>query len=434
MSVSLDDQQIAAIVEALIRRNSHSSENLTAGVTYIGQFVSHDIVPATNPNRQSRVASPYLNLDSIYGDNDQYLDTNGFFPIRPVRNSNGKVVGYDVPRKRNKSGGYTALIAEARNDDVLVITQLHAFFQRLHNVLLRAGYALDPIDAKNMTIKAVQVLVIEEFCKKVLDNGVYQSYFERGNRVYSEWDKTRIPAFFSKAAFRFGHSMVRPEYALNDSFALPLFRLFTTNQKLEAPNAIDWNAFFTPDSKGGQNAMPIDAKFAPRMQRVEPLDESFDPVNLMITNLLRGSSSGLPTGLQVAAEIYRCPAQTLLQDHKPWFREYATSDFAGLIDETGGCSDLDKLPLWPFILIEAELAQQGDCLGEVGSTLVAEVLVNAIEGAEDNIFVNGTYNYDSALANMGILESLLRPENSSDSIFMHLHNKLTVIERNLNND
>ena len=438
MSALINNTQIHAIVDALTaQRKLGRAIRQRSGIAYLGQFISHDIVPATNPARQSRTVTPFLNLDSVYGDNDEYLPADGVFPIRPVYGVSGTIAGYDVPRKRDEKGGYPADIAEARNDDVLIVTQLHAFFQRLHNAIFRSGYAFDSIEAKELTIKVFQILVVEEFCKNILDKDVFKTYFKLGRSDYNLWDKSKIPAFFSKAAFRFGHSMVSPEYKLNShSSSISLSKLFTTNQKLDASKAIDWTLFFNEKLKGGQPSMKIDTKFALTMERVSPIDGSFDPINLMIKNLASGESAGLPTGLEVAEQVYKMPRNALLKDKSLWFKDYSTGEFAELIKKHKGSNDIARLPLWPFILVEAELAggkhykhkKYPECLGKVGSTLVAEVLVNAIARSKESIFVDGKYNLDSALINMGVLGKLLRPDALSSFSFNHLVNKLTEIE------
>ena len=144
----------------------HSNENpspfLTSGFTFVGQFVDHDITFDTtllseqqsDPYATTNFRTPRYDLDAIYGrgprSDPQFYNPNDrdkFLIVETTRHGNSTVrdprrpdvvmtcldVGYDVPRGRTDG---TAMIADPRNDQTLIILQLHMAMQMFHNRLV----------------------------------------------------------------------------------------------------------------------------------------------------------------------------------------------------------------------------------------------------------------------------------------------------------
>ncbi|MDU0352780.1 hypothetical protein RS130_01540 [Paraglaciecola aquimarina] len=97
--------------------------------------------------------------------------------------------------------------------------------------------------------------------------------------------------------------------------------------------------------------------------------------------------------------------------------------------------DIKTLPLWPYILLEAELQNNNATplsshrgLGSLGSILVAEVIVNAIKQSKYSVFNGDTYSYDAALNKMGKFGQLLTslPNQSSTESKLTMHNLLSL--------
>ncbi|HZA03161.1 MAG TPA: hypothetical protein VE617_01245, partial [Propionibacteriaceae bacterium] len=125
---------------------------LTSGFTFVGQFVDHDITFDTttlseqhsDPKATTNFRTPRYDLDSIYGrgpskdpqfydpkDRDKFLIVKRpYSEIRGVP-TNSDVV-YDVPRDANGK----AIIADPRNDQTLILCQLHVALQLFHNKLV----------------------------------------------------------------------------------------------------------------------------------------------------------------------------------------------------------------------------------------------------------------------------------------------------------
>ena len=90
---------------------------------------------------------------------------------------------------------------------------------------------------------------------------------------------------------------------------------------------------------------------------------------LAFRNLKRGVNLGLPSGQDVAKAMgIKSP---LTPDEIATGADGATANKHGLHTAT---------PLWYYILKEAEVRRDGDGLGPVGGTIVAEVLVGLVHG------------------------------------------------------
>src|SRR4051794_36818093 len=118
------------IVEGLIGSNSR----IPSGYTYLAQFVDHDLTfDPTPPGRRldgaPNLRTPRLDLDSLYGAGplDQpYLYRGAKLLL------GGTARLRDLPRNRYER----AIIGDPRNDEHLLIAQLHLLFMRFHNAVV----------------------------------------------------------------------------------------------------------------------------------------------------------------------------------------------------------------------------------------------------------------------------------------------------------
>ena len=205
---------------------------IPAAYTYFGQFVDHDVTLEANsaslpdlldPDlaplgrsqireniRNTRTAA--LELDSVYG---PPAPRNGDrMEIGKVDESGGRPPGKNdfndlprEPRRRLPEHDRAALTGDPRNDENLVIAQLHVAFLRAHNRLVGQGKTFG--EARRTLRRHYQHIVLHDFLKKIADPQIVDETIQE-NRVYDPRDERFfLPLEFSVAAYRFGHSMVR---------------------------------------------------------------------------------------------------------------------------------------------------------------------------------------------------------------------------------
>ena len=203
-----------------------------------------------------------------------------------------------------------------------------------------------------------------------------------------------IPVEFSAAAYRFGHSMVRKDYGINDAVgrAVPIFATVGQNnhlagfRRLPRELVIDWQRFFKltddEDPLRPQHSLRIDTAIVPALHNLPSLqvpqagrDAMEDYKTLPWLDLNRGRALGLPSGQAIADAM----GVTVLSGEQ--LRLEA-------LDDPAAREALRRAtPLWFYILCEAASEEFGDGgrhLGPVGGRIVAEVLVGLVEGDPDS--------------------------------------------------
>ena len=222
------------------------NRTIPAAYTYLGQFVDHDLSfdpvsrlheSLTSAQLQALVdlRTPRFDLDNLYGrgPNDQpYLyEKDG---VRMLLGEPMSGNPFDPDAVDSYPGGPNgrALIGDPRNDENRIVAQLHAIFLRFHNkVVDRLG------GKKNVSFQEVrqqvrwhyQWILVKDFLRVILDEQTYQSVFSDPYRPVTtipglpEHGLELMPVEFSGAAYRFGHSMVRPRYRLNQTIERPIF-------------------------------------------------------------------------------------------------------------------------------------------------------------------------------------------------------------------
>jgi hypothetical protein len=68
-----------------------------------------------------------------------------------------------------------------------------------------------------------QWIVVNQFLAATLDPAVFNTVKTNGPTVYTGNMTNKIPREFQVAAYRFGHSQIRPGYKLNVGFGAPIF-------------------------------------------------------------------------------------------------------------------------------------------------------------------------------------------------------------------
>jgi Animal haem peroxidase len=224
--------KLAAGPAALIVEPAHSDNNPnhpthTAGTTFMGQFVDHDITfdrksplgkprpPITAPNART----PAFDLDSVYGDGPDgsplLYDAND--PIKFRVESGG--LFEDLPRDEH----HVAIIADPRNDENLIIAGLQAAFLLFHNHAVDLVRSQNPSiadeqafhEARRLTTWHYQWMIRHEFLPLFVGREMVDDILTHGRQFYTPFhDLAFIPVEF-QISYRFGHSLVRPSYRAN---------------------------------------------------------------------------------------------------------------------------------------------------------------------------------------------------------------------------
>jgi hypothetical protein len=467
LEVTDDDENRAELADGTLR--------LPAGYTYFGQFVDHDITydPVSSltrqndPNALTDFRTPRFDLDSLYG--------SGPADEPFLYDADGLELLYDAARhdlQRNAAG--RALIGDPRNDENLIVSQLQVAFVRFHNAVVDYWWQRSDLKGSDL-FKLVQQtvrwhyqwVVIHDFLPRIVGDDVvdgagapapnrvvadilrteeYETPALSGDadsrrqtivapklRFYDWHHEPFMPVEFSVAAYRFGHSMARPSYLINDGIdgpdevvvagkkvrpkRIPLFDLTggagaraaggsgrrPVNEDPGVGNKLDnldgfrrrrrgvfvqWKYFLPgiepePTPHLPQPSYKLDAKLGRPLgllpesvataQVLFGADET-EARSLAVRNLLRARALGVPTGQAVARAMGVEPLEAL-----PARRDRDEND-TGLRETTRAHPELEgNWPLWYYVLKEAERCD-GAHLGPVGGRIVAEVLIGLLCG------------------------------------------------------
>jgi Animal haem peroxidase len=437
--------------DAPITVGEEADENtdIPAGFTYFGQFIDHDITfdPASaiqmrnDPDALEDFRTPRFDLDCLYGrgPSDQpylYEKKSAAVPSDRKTFSLGASQGIngmhrpDLPRF-----GSTALIGDKRNDENKIVSQIQALFLKFHNTVFKKLGVIKPglsdddrfSEAQRIVRWTYQYLVLNDFLKKICREDVYEDVKpnpKKGRgpnlKYFNAHGDAFIPVEFAVAAYRFGHSMVRPSYLLNnqakstakfrhkgeahDGAEFPFARIpiFVARSALPTDSlngfgdvdrglppgwGIDWTFFFgkckSTNSAGDKIPQPsyrIDSRLVdplgklPEFVPQEAKGERSPFVSLAFRNLLRGASLGLPSGQSIAKMM---GVEDPMTDPELWESRFDgdkqipwEAGVTILADSKGWLED--NAPLWFYILKEAEVREKGHRLGKVGSRIVAE--------------------------------------------------------------
>jgi hypothetical protein len=205
-------------------------------------------------------------------------------------------------------------------------------------------------------------------------------------KFYDYKNQPFIPVEFSVAAYRFGHSMIRTDYELNEETEDPNdVEIFGEEgkdlrgfQERRAGLEIQWARFF--EFSGArlkpQHCRRIDTRLAAGLSNLPFITDMFK--SLAERNLLRGKALGLPSGQAVARAMGMTNDNVILTPDELKLPKNAPSPEGPPRDLAEAFSE--DTPLWYYILKEAEVRCNGRKLGPVGGRIVAEVLIGLLNG------------------------------------------------------
>lgn len=372
--------------------SDRDNPDVPAGFTFLGQFIDHDMTRDTtplalldsDPDAITNFSTARFDLDSVYGAGPRE-QSELYDPAQPGKLLLVRPNGFDdLPREPDG----TAIIADPRNDENIIVAQIHIAFMKFHNALIDLGHDFE--EARRLTRWHYQWIIVNDFLPHIVGQDVVDRFLTRGGNAPPRFrrefyrpgnpNRPMMPLEYAAAAYRFGHSMVRPGYAMNSTAGGPIFGNPDTDLRgsrvIPERFRIDFGFFFEiPGVAGppGNLSRQMDTGLANGLFTL-PVPEVVPPepappiVSLAERNLLRGKLVGIAAGQDIAEVMGVKPI---------------SNDELGLT----GAGWNGKAPLWFYVLAEAgrprgtpPSAEEpgGRRLGEVGGRIVAEVILGIL--------------------------------------------------------
>ena len=429
--------------------DDEENNDIDAGVTYVGQFIDHDLTRDPRPDDLTTPIDPFslpnartpaFDLDSLYGggshSSPQLYEADGVHLKlgTPLTGSSTDTGAVDLPRDANGQ----ALLGDPRNDENRIVAQLHSIFLRFHNLLADRIARANPRWPKERVFAAAQEqvrlhyqwAVLTDFLPSIVDRQTIQAVLPSmdarllpSRLAFYDPCTMNMPVEFSVAAYRFGHSIVRPIYRLNTTVVdrLPVFSL--TNDPTRdlagfrpSPKnfAIDWSFFFQMDAERKigrpQVSYKIDNSLVFPLSLLPLPETGAGPASLAKRNFLRSMQLGLPSGQDVARTMGFRP----LRDDQILIGK-ATGDPADTVAiRTVGAGFAGKAPLWTYVLAEATAGafnvHDGHIdgpqiapmrLGPVGGRIVTETFVGLMMIDRSSVLYKPWFYPDRAFSRNG---------------------------------
>jgi hypothetical protein len=378
---------VELIIDPDLSINNPNNTTHTAGTTFVGQFLDHDITFDTtsplgvpkSPQDSPNSRTPALDLDSVYGagpvaepvfyESDQLhlrIESNGEFE--------------DIARE--PSG--RPIISDPRNNENEMLKGIHAAFILLHNNVVDQlqsdgfGNRAEIFDeARRIVTWHYQWLVVHEFLPLFVGQSMVDDILNNGRQFYTPSGSAFIPIEF-QLAYRFGHSMVRPSYRLNrfsmNGEAFFGFIFDRSQDGLPDPDDlrafdvraprrfVGWETFFDfGDGEVRPNKLIDRVLSTPLFDLPLPtIPDNSNPTSLPQRNLLRHITWETPSGQAIAQAMGNQPL--------------VLNELAGF-----GQDLQNSTPIWYYALAEAEDLAGGVTLGPTGGRIVGEVFIGLMQ-------------------------------------------------------
>lgn len=359
---------------------------------------------------------------------------------------------YDVPREEestDRNGKSGAEMGNAANDRNFVLAQLHCAFIRFHNAVVAWLVQQDETWSGDALLAKAQEIVIRHFQWVVVHQYLYLLAGENlvnqllhDDQAFRFFNPSSHPVLmpeFTHAALRMGHSQIREIYifpllppekptAFHRHKRVKLFASSRENQEYEAQyteyrkQKADFHAgvVATPpippaaaqylgDMRGGihRNNLRMDWSFFFDFTRLDSTKEAPQP-SFAIDHKLASpiydlfflkerkslpqrdilAATDLPSGHSVAlaySVLYPDEGLTLLTSEQVF-------DILGI----GGLR-VEDLPLWVYILLEAEIQHAGTRLGGLGARILAEQIIWVLK-KDPKSFLHAKDDFENAVS------------------------------------
>jgi hypothetical protein len=354
----------------------------------------------TEPEDSPNGRTPALDLDSVYGagpgKSPELYEQHG-------RRMKFKVESGGLFEDLPRASDNTAIISDPRNDENMMIAGLQAAFLLFHNKAVdhvtggHPGMDSDDVfeEARRLTTWHYQWMIVHEFLPLFIGQEMVEEILHRGRKFYRP-KVAFMPVEFQGAAYRFGHTMVRPSYRANlaGDNGQPFFAMVFDPAGQGQADPVDlrggararrrfigWQTFFNfgairrPSGVGtlGEDVRPnklIDARISTPLFNLPlaSIASHEPPTSLPQRNLLRQVTWSMPSGQSIAREMEVEPLSP------------------SELSELGGYGlGLDRsTPLWYYVLKEGAARAKGLTLGPVGGRIVGEVIIGLLEHDRDS--------------------------------------------------
>lgn len=222
-------------------------------------------------------------------------------------------------------------------------------------------------------------MIVHEVLPLFVGKAMVDALLPNGRRFFTP-RHAAIPVEFQGAAYRFGHSMVRPSYRANlkGDNGNPFFGLIFDPSQENATDPTDlrggrraarrfigWQTFFDFGDGEVRPNKRIDTKLSTPLFNLPlgTIATGDAPTSLPQRNLLRHVTWQLASGQAIAQTMGVPPLSA-----------------ADLSELKGLGANLDtSTPLWYYILKESAVMNDGLTLGPVGGRIVAEVFIGLLQ-------------------------------------------------------
>jgi Animal haem peroxidase len=309
-----------------------------------------------------------------------------------------------------------ALVADARNEDHALIAQITGLFHRLHNfIIAQIDNSRPPetapdayrnfICARFLLTLIYRKIILHDVLRRLLDPSVIRYYLIEQRPLLGDNTKA-IPVEFSHGAFRCGHAMVRNSYRVNSDTALDTGRALQICS-LRSPNFVplteDWIVKWERFFEIGETVPNYSRRLRPNFSPIARSEQFFAPLNPKAGD--NGDAAGLPNRDLVSAiyaRVWSVPKlidtlrgkSTEIANFLPAYQDNAvlltnwlnaTADPNGITEQfqPGDVATIvDDPPLPFYVLHEASHWHDGQRLGPLGSIIVAETIIAAMNASK----------------------------------------------------